>query len=519
MLNWMNDIFNRYKSGVSNFFIVQGNIYDYAEKSVPVITKINKLLYEMNFQEIATFDQQDGLFFREGTYGTKQPNQTDFEYIVRSISNPDKKAAFIMLFPEFTFPSNTNNDPYGYGKLISMMKCLTSANFQKSNNMLILLVDNAFKIDERIRTTGPSTTMITIPHPNTKERLEMIEFLNETSQKKINSELNDQQFANLTAGLSRIQIEDIYLNAESCGQLDKKDIIKKKQEFLSKEYGDVLELLESDGLTFDDFAGQEHVKEYCKEMIVNPMTNGELDLVPKGVLLMGPPGTGKSYFAKCLAGEASATAVLLKMEKIKSKWVGESESKLAKVFMGLQALSPVIVFLDELDQSFHRSSSDTQSVDRNQFGMMLQFLSEPENRGKIVWLGAANYPNKVDEALKRPGRFDKKIPFLPPSKEEIVEIFKIHLKSSKFKIDVSEDEMQSLAVMLEGYTPAEIEAIVLKAKELLKRKKLTKIDFKLLQLAGEYTLSVKNERIDEMVKIAIEECSDREFLCTYNLSQ
>ena len=320
------------------------------------------------------------------------------------------------------------------------------------------------------------------------------------------------QFANMTAGLSRIQIEDIYLNAESKGVLNKKDILAKKQEFISKEYGDVLELLESDGLTFKDFAGQDHVKEYCKEMIIDPMTSGELDLVPKGVLLMGPPGTGKSYFAKCLAGEASATAVLLKMDKIKSKWVGESEGKLAKVFMGLKALAPVIVFLDELDQSFHRSTSESQSVDRNQFGMMLQFLSEPENRGKIVWLGAANYPNKVDEALKRPGRFDKKIPFLPPTTDEIKEIFGVHLAYSKFPVTILDTEMEMLSNTLDGYTPAEIEAVVLKAKELARRKKLESIDFSLLKLAAEYTLSTQNEKIKEMADIAIKECSDREFL-------
>ena len=107
--------------------------------------------------------------------------------------------------------------------------------------------------------------------------------------------------------------------------------------------------------------------------------------------------------------------VEFKMSKILDKYVGEAEKNLEKAFSVFRALAPVIVFIDEADQALQRGDNDTNSVNRNLFGMFLAEMSKPENRGKIIWIAATNYPNKIDEALKRAGRFDKKIPFFAPA--------------------------------------------------------------------------------------------------------
>jgi len=181
-----------------------------------------------------------------------------------------------------------------------------------------------------------------------------------------------------------------------------------------KEFNEVIEVFDTKGFSLEDFAGQDDIKTYFKEVVIDAIRNDDLDIVPKGVMLMGPPGTGKTFFARCLAGDAGINFVEFKMSKILGKYVGESEKSMEKALSVFRALAPVGVFMDEIDQSLSRGKGDDggSSVNSNIFGMLLAEMSKPENRGKILWMAATNYPNNVDEALKRAGRFDKKIPYL-----------------------------------------------------------------------------------------------------------
>jgi SpoVK/Ycf46/Vps4 family AAA+-type ATPase len=198
------------------------------------------------------------------------------------------------------------------------------------------------------------------------------------------------------------------------------------------------------------------------------------------------------------------------MSKILDKYVGEAEKNLEKAFAVFRALAPVGVFIDELDQALSRGENETNSVNRNLFGMFLAELSKPENRGKIIWLGATNYPNKIDEALKRTGRFDKKIPFFAPSASERILVFEKRIaKTSPKSINI---DYRTLAESTEGFTQAEIEGIVVKALELAIRCGREVIINKDLYNALSFMSSAQNERITEMENIALEECNDVEFL-------
>ena len=143
--------------------------------------------------------------------------------------------------------------------------------------------------------------------------------------------------------------------------------------------------------------------------------------------------------------------------------------------------------------------------------MFLSELSKAENRGKIVWIGATNYPNNLDDAFKRSGRFDKKIPFFAPEKDERAAVFKIHLNKTKKKVSDNVN-LEVLAEKTEGYTQAEIENIVVKALELTQRKKLDEITQETLELALKYMLTAQSKKIKEMEDIALKECNDLELL-------
>ena len=324
------------------------------------------------------------------------------------------------------------------------------------------------------------------------------------------SELNDEELAVVTAGLNLQQIEDLILECSSEHPITRQSAIQKKASIISSEYSSIIELMDPGSLTLDSFAGQEGIKQYFKEVVIDAIVNQNLSIVPKGVLLMGPPGTGKSFFAKCLAGSAGINCVNFKMSKILDKYVGVAEQRLDQAFSVFHAMAPVIVFIDEMDQAIPRGSgSDGPQVYANIFGSFLAELSKPENRGKIIWLGATNYPNKIDEALKRTGRFDKKIPFFAPTVNERAEVLAKHLK--KAGNDVYAIDCHRFAMQTDGYTQAEIEGVVVKALELASRRG-QKVTNELLDLAQEYMVHAYNSKIREMENIALLECNDLEFV-------
>ena len=512
MTKWMKLLEDRYYNGISNVFILSGNTMDYAVPGVAMLDYIVDRLDKMGFQDIATYDKADGLRYKKGTRIDSALD--DWSLMVEQIKKQDRKKAYIIQYPELAIP----NIPVSYMTetvqlmVITLHKVISSVEFLNSENIIILITDSEYSINEKFINSSSRSCSIKIELPNEAERIDMINYLKETSDVRMKEEVATGQFARLTAGLSRFNIEDIFLQAESQGCLSKEIILNKKEELMMKEYGDIIELFESEGYSFDDFAGQEHLKAYHREAIIQPMLEGDLASIPKGILYSGPPGTGKSYFARCVAGEANMTSVLLNISKLLDKYVGESEKKFEKLFMCLTALAPVIVFVDEIDQVFSRGDNDSVSVTKNIFGMFLQFLSEPSHRGKILWIGATNYPNKMDEALKRTGRFDKKIPFLPPNKTERIEIFKIHLKKTGHKLNLTDKDYIELADKTDKYTPAEIEGVVVKALEVAKRKKMSEINIDTMLYAVDCIITAQNSKIDEMIEIAIDECNDREFL-------
>lgn len=520
---WMSVLKDKYKSGISNVFLLTGNIGDYAIPGVMFLDYLVKELSDMGMTKIVSFNFSEGSVYHkgdlpqdesnEGQMSYQQKSDKDWNTMLDDLKYSDERIAYIIEYPEFLIPRSANGylDEPTKKRLIDLHKLMNEKSFIISRNMLILVTEAQSNIHEMFLNSNSRTVLINIEFPSAEERLEMIRYLKETSRKRIQWEIEEEQFAKLTAGLSRMHLEDMFLMAERKGILEKRMIMQRKEELIKKEFGEVIEIFDTDGYNLDLFVGQEHIKEYHREAVIEPILSGDVSIVPKGILYMGPPGTGKTYFARCLAGEANINFVEFKISKILDKYVGEAEKNLEKAFNCFKSLAPVGVFIDEIDQALQRGGEhDGNSVNKNIFGMFLSFLSEPENRGKILWIGATNYPNKMDEALKRAGRFDKKIPFFPPSKEERISVFKFHFKKTGYPLAI--EHYDYLGEITEGYTQAEIENIVVKTMELAKRKKYPQITDELVRYAVECILSVQNERIQEMIDIALDECNDIEFL-------
>src|SRR5660397_284141 len=178
---------------------------------------------------------------------------------------------------------------------------------------------------------------------------------------------------------------------------------------------------------------------------------------PKGVLLHGPPGTGKTMLAKALASETNANFLTLSGPEIMSKYYGESEEKLRDIFQQAEENAPSIILIDEIESIAPKREEVTGEVERRVVAQLLAVMDGLKARGKVVVIGATNRPNAVDPALRRPGRFDREIEIGVPNKDGRLQVLQIHTRGMPLADDVKLDR---IADMSHGFVGADLAAPV-----------------------------------------------------------
>ena len=232
-------------------------------------------------------------------------------------------------------------------------------------------------------------------------------------------------------------------------------------------------LIEKPTVGWSDIGGLEEVKQELKEAVELPLKNPQVFKrmgirPPKGILLYGAPGTGKTLLAKAVAKESEANFISVKGPELLSKWVGESEKAIREVFKKARQTAPTIIFFDEIDslapkRGTHGGGSHVTETVVNQILTEMDGLEEMQD---VVIIAASNRPDIIDTSLLRPGRFDRLILAPVPDEKTRLEIFKVHTKGMPLKA-VS---LESLAKKTEGYAGADIEAICREAAMLALRK-------------------------------------------------
>ncbi|RZN14718.1 MAG: AAA family ATPase [Methanosarcinales archaeon] len=185
------------------------------------------------------------------------------------------------------------------------------------------------------------------------------------------------------------------------------------------------------GITYEDIGGLNKEIQRVREMIELPMKHPEIFNKlgiepPKGILLHGPSGTGKTLIAKAVANESGAHFIAIAGPEIMSKYYGESEHNMREIFEEASQNAPAIIFIDELDSIAPKREEVTGEVERRVVAQLLTMMDGLEERGEVVVIGATNRIDAVDPALRRPGRFDREIEIGVPDREERKEIFRIH---------------------------------------------------------------------------------------------
>ena len=215
------------------------------------------------------------------------------------------------------------------------------------------------------------------------------------------------------------------------------------------------------GNGFTDVAGMQELKQMILDDIIRVIQNPEESRkyglsLPNGMLLYGPPGCGKTFFAKKMAEEAGFNFVVKSPSDLKSKWVNATQENIAAMFREAEENSPTVIFIDEINELLPRRDSDAHEMSRSAVNEMLAQMDRTGERGIFV-IGATNMPNAIDEAMLRAGRLERKYYIGPPDKETRKALFEINLKDRYLDIGIDYDK---LAELTDGYVSADIRLIV-----------------------------------------------------------
>jgi len=229
-------------------------------------------------------------------------------------------------------------------------------------------------------------------------------------------------------------------------------------------------------VTWDDVGGLEATREQLREGIELPLKHPDafrrFGIRPaRGFLLFGPPGTGKTLMAKAVAREANANFIATKSSDLLSKWYGESEQQVSRLFARARQVAPTVMFFDEIDSLVpaRGASLGEPAVTERVVNTILAEMDGLEELQGVVVIGATNRPNLLDPALLRPGRFDELVYVPVPNEASRLHILRIQTKGMPLADDI---DLESIARRTQGYTGADLADVVRRAGLLALRKDL-----------------------------------------------
>ena len=245
-------------------------------------------------------------------------------------------------------------------------------------------------------------------------------------------------------------------------------------------------------ISYEDIGGLGSAIRRVREMIELPLRHpavfARLGIdPPKGVLLYGPPGCGKTLLARAVASETDATFLSISGPEVITKYYGESEAKLRQLFEQARKEAPAIIFLDEIDSIASKREHATGEVEKRVVAQLLALMDGLEARGQIIVIAATNLPNSLDAALRRPGRFDREIVIGIPDVAGRREVFELHTRGMPLAADV---DIPRLAETTHGFTGADVAALCREAAMAALRRVLPKVDLDAAPLPYEQLLDL-----------------------------
>ena len=410
------------------------------------------------------------------------------ENLRKVFEDAEKSAPSIIFIDEIDAIAPKREQVTGEVERRTVSQLLTLMDGLKSRGKVIVIAatNRPNSLDPALRRTGRFDREIEIPIPDKKGRKEILQI--HTRYMPLEKDVDLEKLAEITYGYVGSDIAGL---AKEAAMHALRRVIPeissiKEDEPIPKEILEKLKvtrddfdyalrmvqpsamrevLIEIPKVKWEDVGGLKEVKEALKESVEWPIKNPESFKrigisPPRGILLYGPPGCGKTYIAKALANEAGINFIAVKGPELLSKWVGESEQHVRDVFRRAKQVAPSIILFDEIDalapkRGLHIGSGVTEQV----VSQLLTEMSGIADMKGVVVIATTNRPDIIDTALLRPGRFDKMIYVPAPDEKTRLEILKIHTKN----IPLKEVNLDKLAKETEGYSGADLEALAREA--------------------------------------------------------
>ncbi|MFA5684623.1 MAG: ATP-binding protein [Lysobacteraceae bacterium] len=370
-----------------------------------------------------------------------------------------------------------------------------------------LIADNLNDLHPQVA-FNPRVARIRVPLPDAAVLARALAQLRIDHSTAFDAGSGDEAAAQALSGVSVSALQSLVrINAHERRVLAPADWVRAKKQMLESDASGLVEFIESNR-TLDHYHAQEALKRWLRQDIALWQAS-DLRALPMGYLFCGPVGTGKTFLAECLSGEAGVPVV--KLKNFRDRWVGSSEGNLEKIFRLIRALGRCIVFIDEADQTLGKrdAGSGDSGLSGRIYSMIAQEMSQSDNRGRVMWILASSRPDLIEVDLKRPGRIDVKIPLLPTT--TVAESAAL-LDALLDRFDVSPGAPAlatlPLPVLL---TPGAAEALAVKVYRQSRTSGLPPLEALAACLQG-YQPPVPADVLEFQMRIAIREATDIEFV-------
>lgn len=481
---WAETLKQRYVSGASSLFVLHGNVHDLVPlggRYLPLRDFLAALLGRSK-DTVAFYDVASGLTFADKKMEQPFRNAVNarrlldgrpelplamprdpyrlFPWLETFIRDSSQHGAVIIEYAETVVPDGDVSfmGEQDRAMRVTVQRWSNDPALLATDNIVILITENFANLDRTVR-SAPRLSAIEIPLPDEVERRA---FVDSRLDRVGSVGMSAEKLAQGTAGLDNFQIETLIREVKhGGGKVTPQQISDIKRRAIEQECFGLVEFVESEH-DFSVVGGMEPIKEALRR-VVAAVHAGEKRKVPMGILIVGPMGTGKSFMMEAFANECGMTTI--KLKNFRDKWVGSTEGNLEKILTIIKALGNTLVVIDEGDRSIGGQGGAGEGdggVDSRVIARLKEFMSDTSHRGSIIFAMMTNRPDKLDADMKRPGRFDLKLPFFPPQTEESrLAITKALLRKNKIKSRIS--DWSKLSDDLAGMTGAEIEAMLLSA--------------------------------------------------------